>query len=217
MKDVIIAKFKAKFPAVNLRKKRLDDIAAKLSTKITDEAEIDTKLDELNEIFPFSEIAAQDDAFFALKKKVPTETPANESPNQSSTTTTNTDDPEAPAWAKGLIESNQQLSLKLAAMEKEKFQQGIQQKVTTHEKLKGINPVFYKGRALPEKEDDLETFVDGIKTDYDAFVQQSNTESLVNGHKPISATGVGNKTPVISSDMKSYLESKKAEATQNKN
>lgn len=219
MKDVIIAKFKAKFPAVTLSTKRMDEISDRLSKKVTNEDEIDAKLDEMNELLPFVDIQKADDKIRDLNSKLKTATQTKGTENsqdQSGSTTTKTED-ETPAWAKALVESNQALAQKLAAMEKEKFQQTITQKVNSHEKLKGISPVFYKGRALPEKEEDLETFVDGIKADYDAFVQESNTTNLVNGHKPINGSGGSVGKHTVSSDMRSYLESKKAEATQNKN
>jgi hypothetical protein len=221
MKDQIVAKFKAKFPAVNLRKKRLDAIADKLSSKITDEAEIDAKLDELNDIFPFQKISEEDDAYFDLKRKV-TEQPANkDNTNQSTSTTTQDKADDTPAWAKALVESNQQLAQKLAVMEKEKNQQTMLQKIGAHEKLKAIpesrRNILLKGRALPEKEEDLETFVDGFKADYDAFVTEENNEGLINGHKPAGGGPSGPK-PGISSDMKEYLAAKKtAEAASNKN
>lgn len=220
MKEKIVAKFKAKFPAVTLSTKRMDEIADRLSKKVTNEDEIDTKLDEMNELLPFADIQKSDDQIRDLKSKVKTATTkqdTTENSNQSGSTTTKTGEEtqtsdDTPAWAKSLIESNQQLSQKLAAMEKEKVQQTIQQKVSGHEKLKGIPTVFFKGRSLPEKEEDLETFVDGIKADYDTFKQETNNEGLLNGHKPGGGTGGGSNQKT--SDMfNQVMAQKKSEAT----
>jgi hypothetical protein len=217
MKDKIIANFKAKFPAVTLSTKRMDEISDRLSKKITNEDEIDAKLDEMNELLPFADIQKSDDKIRDLNSKLKTATATKDTDptTQSGSTTTQggKDTPDdTPAWAKRLIESNQQLSQKLAALEKEKTLSNMQSKLATHEKLKGISPVFYKGRALPEKEEDLEAFVDGIKTDFDAFKQESNNDVLTNGTKP--AGGTSNQTGKVSPMFAEVMAAKKAEAAQ---
>lgn len=80
MKEKIVAAIKAKWPALNLRKKRLDDIAARLEAKITDENEIDVKLDELDAVFPFADIAKQDDALAEAERKAKQVQPKQETP-----------------------------------------------------------------------------------------------------------------------------------------
>jgi hypothetical protein len=222
MKDKIIARIKAKFPDVNLSAKRLDAIADKLTPKVTDENEIDQKLDDLNDVLAFADIAKADDKIRDLNSKLKNSTPKPEgSQDQPGSTTTQDKADDTPAWAKALVESNQQLAQKLAVMEKEKNQQSMLQKIGAHEKLKAIpesrRNILLKGRALPEKDEDLETFVDGFKADYDAFVTEENNEGLINGHKPAGGGPSGPK-PGISSDMKEYLAAKKtAEAASNKN
>lgn len=61
MKDKIILRLKALFSGVNLSKDRLNAIADKLASKITDENQIDDRLNELNDIHSFADIAKQDD------------------------------------------------------------------------------------------------------------------------------------------------------------
>ncbi|HZF64195.1 MAG TPA: hypothetical protein VEZ55_06920 [Chitinophagaceae bacterium] len=190
MKEKIIARIKAKFPAVNLSKKRLDEISDKLAAKITDENEIDAQLDDYNEIRPLAEIAQTDDKIRDLSNKVKNVTKPTETNDQSSsqqTDTTGTPD-DTPAWAKSLVESNQKLAQKLEAFEKEKAISSMQSKLAAHEKLKGISPVFYKGRALPEKEEDLDTFVEGIVTDFNTFKQEAANTGLTNSGAPASAS-----------------------------
>lgn len=70
LKAKIIERLKAKYNAtgVNLSKKRQEDIASRLDSKITEEDQIDAKLDELNEIFPFADIAKEDDRIVGLEK-----------------------------------------------------------------------------------------------------------------------------------------------------
>ena len=90
MKEKIIASIKAKFPAVNLSKARLDAIAAILEKKVTDESEIDAKLDEFNEYNPLADIAKQDDAMRNMQNKLKTAGQQNPKKNNSND---NQDDP----------------------------------------------------------------------------------------------------------------------------
>jgi hypothetical protein len=223
MKDQIIAKFKAKFPAVTLSNKRLDEIADRLSKKVTNEEEIDAKLDEMNELLPFADIQKSDDKIRDLNGKLKATTTKDPTSQDQSTSTTkkegeNVDD------NSGLGQLAQELKLmreELSNMKKKELQQTMLQKIGAHEKLKAIpesrRNILLKGRALPEKDEDLETFVDGFKADYDAFVTEENNEGLINGHKPAGGGPSGPK-PGISSDMKEYLAAKKtAEAASNKN
>lgn len=209
MKDKIIARIKAKFPDVNLSAKRMDAIADKLSSKVTDENEIDAQIDVYDEYNPISEIAKTDDTVRDLKGKLKNAPKPHETTNQSSSTTTTNDEP-VDETKKLLTE----LLNKVNSLEKEKTQSTMQAKIAAHEKLKGISPVFYKGRALPEKEDELEAFVDGIKTDFDAFKQESNNEVLINGTKPVGGTQNPSKVSTMFSQV---MAEKKAQAEQNKN
>ena len=59
LKSQILIRFKTKFPAVNLSNTRLNAIADKLDAKITDENQIDERLDAINEITPFDEMAVR--------------------------------------------------------------------------------------------------------------------------------------------------------------
>lgn len=68
-KQKIIERLRAKFQGVNLSTARVEAIASKLDAKITEEDQIDGKLDELNEIFPFADMAKEDDRLRTLEAK----------------------------------------------------------------------------------------------------------------------------------------------------
>ena len=111
MKEKIIASIKAKFPAVNLSKARLDAIAAILEKKVTDENEIDAKLDEFNDYNPFADIAKQDDAMRNMQNKLKTAgqqnpTKKDSNHNQEDGGDPKDDDDDTPPWAKALMKSN---------------------------------------------------------------------------------------------------------------
>ena len=112
MKEKILAAIKAKFPNVNLSKKRLDAIAAKIEAKITDENEIDAKLDEYNDYNPLADLAKEDDRVRNLEAKAKAAQPApkDDTPADEPDPLA---DPATPEWAKSLIKQNQELAKKV--------------------------------------------------------------------------------------------------------
>src|SRR5205085_1187021 len=107
-------------------KTRMDAIADKLSAKITDENQIEAKLDELNDIMPFADIAKQDDRLRTLESKSKDkaeekkEEHKGEEKKEEKSDDQKTD--ETPAWAKKLFEE-------VEALKTEKRQTSINQKL----------------------------------------------------------------------------------------
>lgn len=179
MKEKIIAAIKEKFPAVNLSKKRLDAIAATLEDKVTDETQIDAKLDEFNIYNPFTEIARNDDAMRNMEAKLKSkqEPPPAPSPGND----------EKLDMLKQLSESIKALTEKVSGFEAEKTKGSIRTKVT--DQLKDIPASYWGKRALPEKDDDIETFVEDVKNDFTSFTKEI-TEAGIALH-PLPGGGIG--------------------------
>lgn len=166
MKDKIIARLKALYPGVNLSKERLNAIADKLEPKITDENLIDERLNDLNDIYAFSDIAKQDDRLRTAEKKQAADDQKQETAEQKAAREAEgKKDDEMPAWAK-------QLSDDIAGLKAEKTQQNIKQQFA--EKLKDVPAVFYKGRT-PEKQEDIETAANEVLSDW-SELKQAKTE-----------------------------------------
>jgi hypothetical protein len=90
---------------------------------------------------------------------------------------------EPPAWAKSLIDQ-------VSTLTKEKVQTSLQTKAA--EKLKDVPPKYYAGRALPEKEEDLDAFVDLVKADYTEFKQDLINQGLMSASgAPAGGSGGG--------------------------
>lgn len=73
LKIKIEARLKAKAAGVNLSKKRIEAIVARAEKGLTDESDdtqIDERLDDINELTPFKELAALDDHERAKAKKI---------------------------------------------------------------------------------------------------------------------------------------------------
>lgn len=174
MKEKIVAAIKAKFPAINLSKARLNAIAAKIeSIVIDDETRIDAQLDAFNNFTPFADIAKQDDKIRDLEAKVKV-APAKKDPEPVIEPPVVDDD--TPAWAKALIESNKTLSQGLATLQGEKVQSAMRTKAT--EKLKDIPASYWSKRPIPEKDEELDAFVTDVTTDYEAFTKEMTDKGL---------------------------------------
>jgi hypothetical protein len=173
MKEKIIAAIKAKYPAINLSKKRLDAIAAKIETKvIDDETKIDAALETYNDFNPLADIAKQDDAIRNYEAKLKNQQPPkNDKPDPEPAPPDDT-----PAWAKSLIESNKTLSEKLAAIEGEKKVSTI--KSTIASKLKEVPSTYWEDWAIPDKDEDVDGFIEKVNTKYTAFTKDLTDKGI---------------------------------------
>lgn len=207
MLDTFKARLKAKAKAlgVNLSQKRIDAFADRLHKKnpdLTEEADHDAKIEELHDLTPLDEIARQDDKLRTFEKK-DKETKKSDSDedtdgNEGDKGKGKAND-DTPAWAKALMQEVQTLKA-------EKVQQTIQQKVSSHEKIKGIPAQFLKGKALPQKEEDIDAFAEEVANDYTAFKQELTNQGFAQTSKPVGSAGPG-KEPVDPKQIDAILDS----------
>lgn len=203
MKEKIIQKIRELFPNVNLSKERLDAIADKLAAKITEEDQIEERVNDLNEVVPFAEIAKQDDRVRTLeaeaKKKAAKSTdPPKEDPDKKDKFD---DDP--PAWAKSLLEKVEKLeSGKIATSRREKIL----------EKLKDADEK-YRNRVLRDfdrmridSDEDFETVLSDIESDFSDFKQLQSDIGLGND-SPFGAFGNLEKGKPSDSEVESIVDS----------
>lgn len=218
MKEKILARFKAKYPAVNLSKKRLDALADKLEPKITDESQIDTHLDAINDAFSFDEIAKNDDKIREQAAKLKTAATPKEK-------TESVEEPEipsdAPEWMKAFMkqqaDANKSLSEKLAAFEMKERTGTIKEKIATALKGKdgkdSVPEVFWSKRQMPQKEEEIEAFVADVKTDHSTFTQTLTNHQLNQSGRPAGAATVREKG-VINPIIKAFADKNVAQQQQ---
>lgn len=194
LKKEIIALLKTKFPGVQLSAARVEAIATKIDAKITTADEIEAKLDEANELFPFADIAKQDDRIRSLeeeakkKKPEPNPVPANPAPNPDPN---NNDDKDTPPWAKSLIESQKALANDLSALKGEKVTNT--RRATYLESLKGTSKEY--------QEREMKKF-DRMKFETDEEFNEFLTEAKelhADAIQDDALDGVGNDKPLASS------------------
>jgi len=221
MKEKIIARLRALFPGVNLRTTRVDTIAANL--KITEEADIDQALKDLDAIIPFAEIAKSDDYQHtkaqrekqekenkekADKEKADKEQADKEKEGQGKGKTGGDDVPE---WAKALIENskvqaetNKALADKLAAIESGKTFDS--RKSIFETKLKDANPILkqvYLDNFDPSKfetDEAFNEFVTATEGKIAAAAQQLSDQGLGGTGRPFTPAGSGGSTKEASKE-----------------
>lgn len=187
MLDIFKARLKAKAKALgaNLSQTRIDAIADRLHKKnpdITEEADHDAKIDDLNDLQPFADIAKADDQIRTLSKKKET-TSKDENPDDDPTKKDKpVGDENEPAWAKAIRED-------LQALKSEKAQ--TSNAVKLKEKLKDKKiPDAFLGKYTVDKEEDLDTVAATIETDFATLKQQMANDGFSQGTPPAGGTGV---------------------------
>jgi hypothetical protein len=210
MKEKILAAIRAKFPKVNLSKKRLDVIASKIETKvIDDETKIDAAIDDYNDYNPLAETARTDDAIRNLQAKQPAAAKTNEVDPPANDLLI---DDDVPNWAKALMKQNETLSTSLLNLQKEKAAGSIKEKAAAI--LKDIPATYWDKRAMPETDEALEGFTDEVKADYAAFTTDLSEKGFLSTPLPGGAGGGAKKEEPINAEIKAFAE-KQALATAN--
>jgi len=215
MKEKIIAAIKAKFPAINLSKKRLNEIAAFIEKKvIDDETKVDAALDSYNDFNPIADIAKQDDTIRNLEAKLKAAQPPKKEEVKEDPPIEVTDD--TPAWAKALIEQNKKLNEGLTALQGEKIKTTIHGKITDklNEKGKEVPASFWGKRIIPDKEEEIEAFVTEVQTDWSGLVKESTEKGLSMLSAPKSSAAPPVDSKVVSPEIKAFVEK---QAAMNKN
>jgi hypothetical protein len=215
--DKVKARLKAKYPGVDLSKKRQTAIAARLAKKLNDDSEdseVDEALETINEITPFIEIKKDDDreAYYkkkleAASKKGSDEIDEEEEELEEGSPTSKAKKPktkdDTPAWAKALME-------RLESVEKKNTAASIAEKINAHPKLQGIpearRKILLKGKSQPEKDEDIDAFVDGIEADYLEFKQSFVDEGL--GQSSATILGQQQNKEGVSLETAQYIAAK---------
>lgn len=216
-------KAKAKALGANLSQKRIDAIADRLHKKnpeLTNEADHDEKIDDFNDLQPLTDIAKGDDHIRTLEAKTkgqPQPQPgdedddANDDPLPAKGKGKKKDADEPPAWAKGLIET-------VSALTKEKTQTSMAAQVAAKLKDK-VPPKYYAGRALPEKEEDLDAFIETVEADYTDFKQDLINQGLMSSSEaPKGGSGGGGdiSAKALEANIDSWVASKAEPTTEKK-
>jgi len=183
MREKILAQLIAKYAGVS--KTALGLIADKLAKKVTEDSGIDQAITDFDNAIPFTEFAADlqrepdrrvGEAKKEWEKKNPKPGPPKPEDNP---------DPAPPddmPWLKTLTNQLKTLGEQVSTLAKEKTQGTIKSKAT--ELLKEVPGSFWNGREIPDREDDLQGFVDNVTNDFNAFKQEQIDKGFMTATPP---------------------------------
>lgn len=193
-------RLKSKFPGVNLSQKRIDAIADKLKLpEDADDDAIDERLDELNDVFSFADVARNDDRARTeeaeRKKKEqqdnPTPKPSNDDPKPDPKTDSN-----QPDIAKIVAAAIAPLVQEVASLKAGKVGDARKAQLETKlNGLEGVNPKFKAtvlknyGRMSFEDDEAFETFLSEVEEDAKEYVQAEANEGLGGIKTPVQGKG----------------------------
>jgi hypothetical protein len=187
MKDKVLARLRALFPGVNLSKTRKDKIADYVVSKITNEDEIDDKLNDYNDFMSYADIAKIDDRQReADNKKAKDDADAKAKADAEAAgkgAEDNQDD--MPAWAKPLMTKITSLEYQLAG---EKGKSTIND-LKAAAKAKGIPEAFAAKYQIGD-DYDQETALAALETEWTELKQIA-----VNGEVKDGKVIIGDATP----------------------
>lgn len=187
MKPNYLARYKAKFSAVNLSKERMDFIEARLDEKNpTDDTSIDAELDALNRAFPFEEIAKTDDKLRNLEAKSKKAAPPKDKDKNDEPA-----DPVDPLKGEDktdpVLKLLQEMKQEISTLKGEKIAETYTNRAKKD--LEEVPHVIYKGRPIPTEEDKYQAFVAEVKADHASFVQEQTDKGFTAMGVPKAGSG----------------------------
>lgn len=177
-KGLVLKAIELKFKGKSLTKNFKENIATKWAEKIEDDASIDSYIEDREDVIIEANAEADRRAIQASKKAKEEEVP--EKKEEVGTTS------DMPAWAKALVDSNKNLTDKLAGFENANKAKSIEERFLAHESIKGINlPNSVKTKYTPSSEEDFDTAIESFQTDFKPLVE-ANVLSAYKNDTPAS-------------------------------
>jgi hypothetical protein len=202
MKDKVLARLRALFPGVNLSKTRKEKIADYVVSKITNEDEIDDKLNDYNDFMSFADIAKNDDRQReADNKKAKDDADAKAKADAEQDGNDGEDNQEQmPAWAKPLMSKISSLESQLAG---EKGKSTINE-LKAAAKAKGI-PEAFAAKYVIGEDYNQETALAALETEWTELKQIAVNGEVKDG-KVILGEPAPNGTPAAKAAIAKQME-----------
>ncbi|GIZ08370.1 hypothetical protein [Flavobacterium sp. UMI-01] len=201
-KGLVLTAIETKFKGKSLSKTLKDNLATKWAAKIETDADIDEYINDREDIV--LEASAEADRRVTEAVKI-----ANEKNKEGKDLSKKDDtvilDNDAPEWAKALLKQNQDLSEKLEVFQTQNQQKTLEERFKSNPDLKGIPEFMFKGR-IPKTEEEFDTAVQELKTDYTTFAEANKLSNL-----GLDIPGGGNQKPnpiknEVPAEVKAFAE-----------
>lgn len=200
---LVLTAINKKFEGKSLTKTFKENLAKKWAVKIDNETEIDSFIEDREDVILEASTEADRRATEAIKKLTP---------KQEIKTEEKVDDvkvaDDAPEWAKALIKQNEALNAKISGFETQQTQKTLSERFKTSPELKGVPEFMFKGR-IPTTEEEFEKAVYELKTDYTAFATENKLSVLGSDVPNTGANYKPNEKSEVSPAIKAFAESQK--------
>jgi hypothetical protein len=183
-KDVIRLAIETKYKGKSLSKLTKDKLAAAYAPIIDNETDIEDFLNGQDIAISSMITEADTRVTEAVKKVKPT-----------TTTTTEVEEIETEgmtAFEKTMLKKFGELENKISGFETQQTQQTLTQRFKGDERLKGV-PEFILNRSIPKSEEEFESTITDLVTEYSTFAQANKIENLGTDIPP--SAGGGNSKP----------------------
>lgn len=167
-KGLVLAAIELKLKGKSASKNFKENIAAKWAEKIETDADLDSFIEDREDVL-LEACSEADRRATAATAKAKEEAGKPNSPVKEDEKPAIPDD--APEWAKALIKQNETMSAKLDTFESKQKTQSIAERFNSDERTKGI-PDIIRRSFLPKSDDDFETQVEALVTEYKPFAEK---------------------------------------------
>jgi len=187
-KGKVLNAIEVKLKGKSLSKNFKENLASKWADKIENNDDIDTYIEDREDILIEASSEADRRAVAAAKKAKEEKEKKEEEVVEEEIEIDN----DAPKWAKALIKQNQTLASEIETFKKQQKSQTIQERFKSDERiksLKGVQEHMFKGR-IPQSEEEYESSVEDFVNDWKPFLEKN---VLSDEGKDTPPSGMGGK------------------------
>jgi len=197
-KGKVLAAIEAKFKGKSLTKNFKENLATKWADKIENDEGIDAYIEDREDTILEASNEADRRATQAAQRarQEAADAAAGKKPGEEDKSKTPTVPEDAPEWAKALVnqmtQQNQKLQEEISAFKTARQTESLADRFKKDERLKGIPEFALKG-YIPTKEEDFETAVTSLATEYGEFAKTNKLGSFGKDAPPAPPAGGGGK------------------------
>lgn len=185
-KGLVLTAIEAKFKGKSISKTFKDNLATKWAAKIDNDTDIDAYVDDREDVVLEAVREADQRVTDAVKKLAPPKKEGNEPPKEEEIDTEG-----MTPFEKMMLAKFGQLETKITGFETQQKTQSLSERFRKDERLKGV-PEFILNKSIPASDDEYETSVETLATEYKSFAETNKIVAPVSGSE---IPGGGNTPP----------------------
>jgi len=187
-KGLVLTAIEAKFKGKSISKTFKDNLATKWAAKIDNDTDIDAYVDDREDVVLEAVREADQRVTDAVKKLTPAPKPEDKTQKELE----EIDTEGMTSFEKMMLAKFGQLETKIIGFETQQKTQSLSERFRKDERLKGV-PEFILNKSIPTSDDEFETAVETLATEYKSFAETNKIVAPVAGSE---IPGGGNTPPV---------------------